>query len=98
MKKIIATLLFLNILTVIQAQRLESKIPNNIDVLVSANAENLFKLIEVSDIDKNAIGKEILKDLNRDNNIYRVESVVESESDEKKEDSKDIEERKKFLQ
>lgn len=95
MKKIIATLLFLNILTVIQAQRLESKIPNNIDVLVSANAENLFKLIEVSDIDKNAIGKEILKDLNRDNNIYRVESVVESESDEKKEDSKDIEERKK---
>ncbi|GFD78402.1 hypothetical protein KUL118_12640 [Tenacibaculum sp. KUL118] len=95
MKKIIATLLFLNILTVIQAQRLESKIPNNIDVLVSANAENLFKLIEVSDIDKNAIGKEILKDLNRDNNIYRVESVVGSESDEKKEDSKDIEERKK---
>lgn len=95
MKKIIATLLLLNTYTAIQAQRLESKIPNNVDVLVSANAENLFKLIKVSDIDKSAIGKEILKDLNRSNKTYRVESVVESESDEKKEDSKEIEERKK---
>ncbi|WP_281979619.1 hypothetical protein [Tenacibaculum mesophilum] len=76
MKKIIATLLFLNILTVIQAQRLESKIPNNIDVLVSANAENLFKLIEVSDIDKNAIGKEILKDINRRRDEDKVSSVA----------------------
>ncbi|XRE42939.1 hypothetical protein ACIVBQ_001143 [Tenacibaculum discolor] len=95
MKKIIATLLLLNTYTAIQAQKLESKIPNNVDVLVSANAENLFKLIKVSDIDKSAIGKEILKDLNRSNKTYRVESVVESESDEKKEDSKEIEERKK---
>ncbi|MDE1205204.1 hypothetical protein [Tenacibaculum larymnensis] len=95
MKKIIATLLLLNTYTAIQAQRLESKIPNNVDVLVSANAENLFKLIKVSDIDKSAIGKEILKDLNRSNKTYRVESVVESESDEKKEGSKEIEERKK---
>ncbi|MEE4000225.1 hypothetical protein V1T75_07735 [Tenacibaculum sp. FZY0031] len=95
MKKIIATLLLLNAYTATQAQRLESKIPNNVDVLVSANAENLFKLIKVSDIDKSAIGKEILKDLNRSNKTYRVESVVESESDEKKEDSKEIEERKK---
>ncbi|RLK03375.1 hypothetical protein [Tenacibaculum discolor] len=95
MKKIIATLLLLNTYTAIQAQLLESKIPNNVDVLVSANAENLFKLIKVSDIDKSAIGKEILKDLNRSNKTYRVESVVESESDEKKEDSKEIEERKK---
>ena len=98
MKRIIATLLFLNTFTILQAQQLETKIPDNIDVLISANAENLFKLIKVSDIDENAIGKEILKDLNRDyNNIYRVESVVESESelDEKKEDSKEIEKRKK---
>ncbi|WP_440120124.1 hypothetical protein [Tenacibaculum sp. Ill] len=95
MKKIIATLLLLNTYTAIQAQRLESKVPNNVDVLVSANAENLFKLIKVSDIDKSAIGKEILKDLNRSNKTYRVESVVESESDENKEDSKEIEERKK---
>lgn len=76
MKKIIATLLFLNTLTVIQAQRLESKIPNNVDVLISANAENLFKLIEVSDIDKNAIGKEILKDINRRRGEDKVSSVA----------------------
>lgn len=76
MKKIIATLLFLNTLTVIQAQRLESKIPNNVDVLISANAENLFKLIEVSDIDKNAIGKEILKDINRRRDEDKVSSVA----------------------
>ncbi|CAM1371615.1 conserved exported hypothetical protein [Tenacibaculum litoreum] len=96
MKKIIATLLLLNIfIAAVQAQKLESKIPNNVDVLVSANAENLFKLIKVSDIDESAIGKEILKDLNRGKNINRVESVVESEEGEKKEDSKEIEERDK---
>lgn len=76
MKKIIATLLLLNTFTAIQAQRLESKIPNNVDVLVSANAENLFKLIEVSDIDKNAIGKEILKDINRRREEDKVSSVA----------------------
>lgn len=76
MKKIIATLLLLNTYTAIQAQLLESKIPNNVDVLVSANAENLFKLIKVSDIDKSAIGKEILKDLNRRREEDKVSSVA----------------------
>ncbi|MGG6229424.1 hypothetical protein [Tenacibaculum sp. SDUM215027] len=95
MKKIIATLLFLNTFTAIQAQRLESKIPNNVDVLISANAENLFKLIKVSDIDENAIGKEILKDLNRNKKTPLVDSVVEDvESSEKKESQKEeVEER-----
>lgn len=76
MKKIIATLLLLNTFTAIQAQLLESKIPNNVDVLVSANAENLFKLIKVSDIDESAIGKEILKDLNRRREEDKVSSVA----------------------
>ncbi|TDQ28395.1 hypothetical protein [Tenacibaculum caenipelagi] len=76
MKKIIATLLFLNTFTILQAQELETKIPSNIDVLISANAENLFKLIKVSDIDENAIGKEILKDLNRKREEDKVSSVA----------------------
>ncbi|CAM1358776.1 conserved exported hypothetical protein [Tenacibaculum sediminilitoris] len=76
MKKIIATLLLLNIVTVVKAQRLESKIPNNVDVLISANAENLFKLIKVSDLDENAIGKEILKNINRRREENKVSSVA----------------------
>ncbi|AZJ34749.1 hypothetical protein [Tenacibaculum singaporense] len=76
MKKIIATLFLLSTLTAIQAQKLESKIPNNVDVLVSANAENLFKLIKVSDIDESAIGKEILKDVNRRREEDKVSSVA----------------------
>jgi len=86
MKKIIATLLLLNTFTVIQAQRLENKIPENVDVLISANAENLFKLINVSDIDNNALGKEILKDLNRDYDIYKVESQVKEEGSKEKQE------------
>ncbi len=76
MKKIITTLLLLTIFIAVQAQKLESKIPNNVDVLVSANAENLFKLIKVSDIDESAIGKEILKDINRRRDEDKVSSVA----------------------
>ncbi|WP_428741452.1 hypothetical protein [Tenacibaculum sp.] len=76
MKKIIATLLFLNTFTILQAQQLETKIPNNVDVLISANAENLFKLVKVSDIDENAVGKEILKKVNRRREDDKVSSVA----------------------
>jgi len=48
MKKIIVTLLLVHTFVVLQAQKLESKIPNNADVVIAANAENLFKLIRGS--------------------------------------------------
>lgn len=64
MKKIIATLLLVSI-TVVQAQKLETKIPNTADVVITANAENIFKLISVSEMDNSMIGKEILKNINR---------------------------------
>lgn len=64
MKKIIATLMLVNTFFVLQAQKLETKIPSNADVVISANAENLFKLIDISDIDKNELGLKILKGLN----------------------------------
>ena len=74
MKKIIATLLLVNTFVVLQAQKLENKIPNNADVVIVANADNLFELIDVSDIDSNMLGKEILKNVNRrrDNKITSV--------------------------
>ena len=65
MKKIIAILLFVNTIVVLQAQKLENKIPNNADVVIMANADNLFDLISVSDVDENIIGKKILKNINR---------------------------------
>ncbi|WBX70975.1 hypothetical protein [Tenacibaculum retecalamus] len=65
MKKIIATLLFVNSFVVLQAQKLENKIPNNADVVIMANATNLFDLISVSDVNESIMGKEILKNINR---------------------------------
>ncbi|MDO6811442.1 hypothetical protein [Tenacibaculum soleae] len=65
MKKIIAILLFVNTIVVLQAQKLENKIPNNADVVIMANADNLFDLISVSDVNENIIGKKILKNINR---------------------------------
>ena len=65
MKKIIATLLLVNTFVVLQAQKLENKIPKNADVVITANANNLFDLISVSDVNNNILGKEILKDINR---------------------------------
>lgn len=65
MKKIIVTLLLVHTFVALQAQKLESKIPNNADIVIAANAENLFKLINVSDIDNSMLGKEMLKSINR---------------------------------
>ncbi|MEX6626976.1 hypothetical protein [Tenacibaculum salmonis] len=65
MKKIIATLLFINTIVALQAQKLESKIPNTADIVVVADAENLFDLIKVSDIDDSLLGEEILRSVNR---------------------------------
>ena len=65
MKKIIATLLLVNSFVVLQAQKLETKIPSNADVVIVGDAGNLFKLIDVSDINNSLLGKKILKDINR---------------------------------
>jgi len=67
MKKIIiTTVLFLTGLTSgLNAQNLEVKIPKDVNVVVASNAENIFELISISDIDNNKIGKETLKDFNR---------------------------------
>ncbi|WP_157821862.1 hypothetical protein [Tenacibaculum sp. Bg11-29] len=65
MKKIIVTLLLVHTFVAMQAQKLESKVPNNADIVIEANAENLFKLINVSDINNNMLGEEILKNINR---------------------------------
>lgn len=65
MKKIIATLLLVCITVFAQAQKLETKIPNTADVVITANAENIFKLINVSELDNSFLGKEMLKDINR---------------------------------
>lgn len=64
-KKIISTLLLVNTFVVLQAQKLESKIPNTADVVIVANADNLFDLINVSDIDDSVLGTELLKNINR---------------------------------
>ncbi len=77
MKKIIATLLLVNSFIALQAQKLESKIPNNADVVIVANAANLFKLIAISDIDNSMVGKEILKDVNKKRET-KVASVSEA--------------------
>lgn len=65
MRKIIITLLLLNTVYILKAQRLETKIPSSADVVVSANAENLFELISVADIDASFVGKEMLRGINR---------------------------------
>lgn len=65
MKKLIATLLFINIFVALQAQKLENKIPNTSDIVVVADADNLFKLINISEIDNSFLGEEMLKVINR---------------------------------
>ncbi|WP_435261308.1 hypothetical protein [Tenacibaculum sp. nBUS_03] len=65
MKKIIATLLLVSITVFAQAQKLETKIPNTADVVITANAENIFKLINISELDNSFLGKEMLRKINR---------------------------------
>ncbi|MGG8496329.1 hypothetical protein ACQY1Q_07920 [Tenacibaculum sp. TC6] len=77
MKKTIATLLLVNSFFTLNAQKLETKIPNTADVVITGNAENVFKLIKFSDIDSSAIGKEVLKKINRrrEDKINSVENI-----------------------
>lgn len=65
MKKIIIAILLLTTISILKAQNLETTIPNEVDIVVSANAENLLELISVADIDASFIGKELLKKVNR---------------------------------
>ncbi|CAM1373748.1 conserved exported hypothetical protein [Tenacibaculum litopenaei] len=65
MKKIIATLLCLQTLSIATAQQLENKVPKEADVVVSSNADNVFELIKMSDIDSSIIGESLLKKMNR---------------------------------
>ena len=64
MKKIILSIALVAT-TLSFAQSLESKIPANVQAVISVNGENLFELISLADLDKNAIGKEIIKDIRR---------------------------------
>ncbi|SEB98145.1 hypothetical protein SAMN04489761_2157 [Tenacibaculum sp. MAR_2009_124] len=71
MKKSLATLALLGAILTGKAQKIENKIPSNSSVVVAGNADNVFKLINFSEINSSALGKEILKDINRkreDNN------------------------------
>lgn len=64
-KKSIAALLLLSASLTTNAQKLETRITNDADVVVRGDAESLFKLVNFSDIDSSAIGKQILKGVNR---------------------------------
>ena len=73
MKRIItATLLFLGLINGLIAQNLEKKIPNDVDIIITSNAKNLFELITISDIDTNFLGEMILKDVNRGKDEQRT--------------------------
>ncbi len=65
MKKSLATLALLGAFLTAKAQKIENRIPSNSSVVVAGNAENVFKLIDFSDINSSALGKEILKSVNR---------------------------------
>lgn len=75
MRKIIATILLMNTCIVLQAQKLENKIPNNADVVIAANADNLFSLIDVSDIDNSFIGKGVLRGTNKKDKVTSVSNM-----------------------
>lgn len=49
------------------SQSLETKIPAEVQAVISINGENLLDLMTVTDLDNNAIGKEIIKDVSRKN-------------------------------
>jgi len=65
MKKIILTITLVTT-SLGFAQSLESRIPANAQAVISVNGENLFELISLADLDNNAIGKEIIKDVRRE--------------------------------
>lgn len=74
-KRIITGLLLVNTFVVLQAQKLETKIPNNVDIVISANADNLFSLIDVSDIDNSFLGKGVLRGVNKKNKVTSVSNL-----------------------
>ncbi|WP_299124577.1 hypothetical protein [uncultured Tenacibaculum sp.] len=74
-RKIITALLLVNTFVVLQAQKLETKIPNNADVVIAANADNLFSLIDVSDIDSSFLGKGALRGANKKAKVNSVSDL-----------------------
>ena len=65
MKRITTIVLLLVAVISLKAQTLETRIPKNADVVVSANTGNLFELLSVNELDSSLMGKSILKNLNR---------------------------------
>ncbi|WP_299617696.1 hypothetical protein [uncultured Tenacibaculum sp.] len=65
MKRITTLVLLLVAVISLKAQTLETRIPKNADVVVSANTGNLFELLSVNELDSSLMGKSILKNLNR---------------------------------
>lgn len=49
------------------AQSLESRIPANAQAVISVNGENILELISLTEFDKNSLGKEMIKELKREN-------------------------------
>ncbi|WP_420552266.1 hypothetical protein [Tenacibaculum aiptasiae] len=74
-RKIISALLLVNTFVVLQAQKLETKIPNNVDIVIAANADNLFSLIDVSDIDNSFLGKGALRGANKRAKVNSVSDL-----------------------
>lgn len=69
MKKIILTIALVTT-TFSFAQRLESKIPANAQAVISVNGDNILDLIALSDFNNNALGKEIIKEMKRENDQF----------------------------
>ncbi len=64
MRRIIIIVL-LSAVSILKAQKLETRIPKDVDMVVSMSGENLLELISVAEFDKSSIGKEMLKGINR---------------------------------
>ena len=69
MKKIILTIA-LAATTIGFAQHLESKIPVNAQAVISVSGENIFELISKSDFENNTLGKEMIKELKREDKEF----------------------------